>query len=442
MSADSPPDKGARHTWRERIRIFGPAVLISLLAFGITYMFVEPAPPRHLVIATGSEEGAYFHFGQLYRERLAREGIDLTVRPTAGSVENIRLLEKGTVDIAFVQGGTGTGAGAGNELRSLASLYFEPLWVFVGANTQIGRLADLRGRRVAVGVEGSGTRAISLRLLADNGVRQDTATLLPLGGSEAAQALLRGRIDAAFLIVAPSADVVRELVGAAHVRLLSFERADAYVVRYRFLSRLTLPQGAVDLAADVPPVDTTLVAPAATLVVRKDFHPALSDLFLRVANAIHSEPGLFETAGEFPSRQYLEFPISDDARRYFQSGPPFLQRFMPFWAATLVDRLKIMLLPLITLIYPLFKAVPPAYRWRMRRRINRWYRDLDAAEHNLKPGMSDDEVERQLAELDRIEQNVRQLSVPLSYADSVYTLRLHIALLRDELREASRPEKP
>ena len=435
MSEAPPSENRADRTWREKTRVFGPAVMVSVLALVVTYWFVEPAPPSHLELATGPEDGAYFYFGQRYRELLAHEGISVNVRATFGSIDNLRLLSERAVDLAFVQGGTGASADA-PDLRSLASLYFEPLWVFVRADAPLKELRDLRGHRVAVGREGSGTRAIALQLLADNGIEYDATLMVPLSGSEAARALRSGEIDAVFFVVAPRSVIVRQLLRAPEVRLLSIERAAAYVLRHRFLSKLTLPQGAIDLAANLPPADTVLVAPAATLVVRQDFHPALSELLLRIAKQIHGEPGLFEDVGQFPSRKYLDFPISEQARRFFDSGPSFLQRYLPFWAANLVDRLTIMLLPLVTLLYPLFKIVPPTYDWRMRSRINRWYEDLQAIEQKLDAGGSHDDHRRQLAELDRIEQGVRRVSVPLSYASALYTLRLHIDLLRDELQRA------
>lgn len=131
----------------------------------------------------------------------------------------------------------------------------------------------------------------------------------------------------------------------------------------------------------------------------------------------------------------MDFPISDAAKRFFDSGPPFLQRYLPFWAADLIDRLKIILLPLITLVYPLFKLIPPTYDWRMRSRINRWYRDLQAIEDHIQNKEPNEDVSSEVAELDRLEANVGKLSVPLAYANPLYTLRSHIALLRDELRQ-------
>ena len=429
-----------QRTWRERLGVFGPAVIATLVALAISYQFVKPAPPKHIVLATGPEQGAYFYYGQLYRDRLAAEGIDVTLQVTRGSVENIQMLQDGKADVAFIQGGTGANSDA-SHLRSVASLFFEPIWVFVRKDAKITHLADLRGRRVAIDQEGSGTRAVALQLLADNGIGPDKLTALPLGGGDAAQALRDGKVDAAFFVVAPRAAIVHDLIGARNVRLFSIDRAPAYVVQHPFLSRLTLPEGAIDLANDLPSADTTLLAPAANLVVRDNFHPALTELLLRIAKETFGEADLLQEAGQFPSRKYLEFGIAGQARRYFDSGPSLLQRYLPFWVANLVDRLKIMLLPLITLVYPIFKLIPPAYDWRMRSRINRWYRELQDIELSVQAHSSGDEIKHRLVELDEIDQNLQHLEMPVSYGNALYSLRGHLALLRDELREMAKRQQ-
>jgi len=439
MSTKSFRRERDARTWRERARIFGPAAIISLIALMVTYHFVQPAPPRHIVFATGHEGGAYFFFGLRYQALLAREGIDVTVRPTSGSVENIHLLQSGAADVAFVQGGTGASVDAPG-LRSLASLYYEPVWILARKQTGIQQLSDLKGRPIGIDQEGSGTREVALLLLADSGIDAKAANLLPLGGEEAASALRSGKLDAAFFVISPRATIIREVLAIPCVRLLNIERAPAYALQHHFLTVLTLPEGAMDLRANLPPRQVALLAPAATLVVSERFHPALAELLLILARQIHGEPGLFEQTGDFPSPKFLDFPISDAAKRFFNSGPPLLQRYLPFWAADLIDRLKIILLPLITLVYPLFKLIPPTYDWRMRSRINRWYKDLQAIEEQIEAREPNADVDSKLAELDRLEANVGRLSVPLAYANPLYTLRSHIALLRDELRQGRQPK--
>ncbi|HXZ01235.1 MAG TPA: TAXI family TRAP transporter solute-binding subunit [Stellaceae bacterium] len=435
MAGDTPRKYGQLRTWMERIGTFGPAVLLTIAAFAVAYHFVQPAPPRHIVMATGVKDGVYYYYGAIYRDLMAQQGITVTLDETAGSIANIDLLNRGDADVAFVQGGTRSDDGH-SPLRSLASLYFEPIWIFVRKDLPVTRLADLRGRRVAVAGEGSGTRVIALQLLADTGLDDTTVQISSLGGTDAATALRDGGLDAAFFINSANAPLVRDLFAAPDIRLLPIDRAPAYRLQHRFLSLLTLPEGAIDLATDVPVVDTVLLAPAANLVVREDFHPALADLLLNEARKIHGYPGIFEEAGEFPSRNYLEYPIADAAQRFFDSGPSLLQRYLPFWAANFIDRLKIMLLPLIALAYPFLRVIPPTYNWRMRSRIDRWYKELQSIEHNLEISASREELGRRLTEIEALEQKVRRLTMPVAYGNPLYSLRLHIAMLRDELRSA------
>jgi uncharacterized protein len=426
---------GQLRTWLERIGVVAPALLLSAAAFAVAYRFVQPAPPSHFVMATGVADGVYNYYGRIYRDLMAREGIEVTLVETAGSIDNIDLLNRGKADVAFVQGGTRSDEGD-TKLRSLASLYFEPIWLFVRKDLPAVRLADLRGRRIAVGAEGSGTRALALQLLGDVGLDATSTRISPMGGSEAMTALRGERLDAAFLIGPGNSALVREFFTAPEIRLLPVDHATAFRLQHRFLSLLTLPQGAIDLAADVPPADTVLVAPAANLVMRDDFHPALAELLLIEARTIHVYAGIFEEAGEFPSRKYLEYPIAAAAERFFDSGPSFLQRYLPFWAANLIDRLKIMVLPLIALVYPFIKVIPPTYNWRMRSRIDRWYKELQAIERNLQAGATPEELRQRLTQVEAIEQKVRRITMPVAYGNPLYSLRQHISMLRDELRSA------
>ena len=215
--------------------------------------------------------------------------------------------------------------------------------------------------------------------------------------------------------------------------MTSVDRPEAYTRRYKFLSAQTLPEGTIDLAANLPSSSVTLLAPAATLVVHEDFHPALVDLLLEAADEVHGAGGLFEGQHEFPAPRYLDFPLSKEARRFFESGPPFLRRTLPFWAATMLDRLKIMLVPLIVLIFPLLRIMPNLYRWRMRSRVYRWYKELRTLDAGIRKDMPDDVRSTIVASLERIERDVRVVSIPWSYAEQLYQLRLHIQYVRGRL---------
>lgn len=444
--SDQQPDQPDRRKRDKRRRIFqslwaqiavvAPALILVVAGFVVAYQFVGPPPPDRIVMATGSESGAYHAYGKLYAERFREEGIELVLRSTAGSSDNLELLTDPDADVpvAFMQSGIGEPADY-SALRSLGSLYYEPLWVFLRGEGTPRRLTELTGLRVAVGAEGSGTRAVALALLADNGITEATAELLALDGVAAEAALLTGEIDAAIFVTSATAPRIRTLLAAPGIALMSFERAEAYIRRNDYLSKVLLPKGTVDLARNLPAEDTVLLAPTATVVFSPDLHPALADLLLLTMRDSHRGGGLLEKPGSFPNGNFVTYPLADVAQRFYDEGPPFLQRYLSFWAANLIDRLKILLLPLLTLLYPLFKILPPTYSWRMRSKVNRWYRELQALDDELRA----DSISRAdaTARLDEIEASVEKVSVPAGFAASAYTLRLHIDFLRRKVEEVA-----
>jgi TRAP transporter TAXI family solute receptor len=436
MGKEPPQVKRKDRGIKDRLGIFGPGILITIIGFIVAYQFVEPAPPRTITIGTGDKSGAYYAFAQRYREILARDGVTLEIRNTAGSVENVKLLraKEGGVDIAFVQGGIGDPA-ADPNLQSLASLYFEPLWVFYHKDLNIKRMPDLRGKKIAIGPEASGTQAIAVKLLEANGVNAGTATFLPLGGEKAVEALLTRKAEAAFFVLSPHASIIQNLLLRENIRVLRFERGEAYQRANRFLSLLKLPEGVLDFNKNIPGQDILLLSPTANLVVRDGFHPALIDLLLGAAVEVHSTPGLFQDLNEFPSQKYLDFPLHQEAQRYFRFGPTFLKKYLPFWAAVFIERIKVIFLPLITLLIPLIRLFPPGVRWRVRSRIYKWYRNLEEVDLKGSQSKSLDEIRTCSKELEKIEKEVMHISVPPSYAGELYNLRTHIAYIQESLKK-------
>lgn len=429
----------ARRQWK----IWGPSVLVVVVGFLITYQFVEPAPPRSLILGTGSEGGAYHAFGMRYRAILARMGVDLILRPSSGTVENLANLgaEGGGVDVAFVQGGVAAESSK-DGLAALASLYLEPLWIFVRPDHTLRWLSDLRGTQIAVGRQGSGTRVIVRQFLAANMIDDENTELTDIGGVEASEALVEGAVDAIFIVASAEAELVQSLLKEPHVRLMTIERADAYAQNYRYLKTVTLAQGAANLGLNQPDQDIKMLAPAASLVAKEDLHPALIDLLLFAATTVHRHGDLFSARGEFPSDRYLEFPLHEDARRYLDRGPPLLQRHLPFWLATFVERMAILLIPLVTLLIPLIRILPPFLDWRIRRRVYHWYDELNAIETASK--VTNDSAERRALHqrLEEIERKLMELSIPRHRTDLVINLRAHVKLLKDTLSPSGSPSNP
>lgn len=426
-----------RSLGRAALWFYTIAAGLILAALVATVIWLGPLPPRVVVMSTGTPGSDYDLFARRYQAVLKRSGVRLQLLPSAGAVENLRRLNDphSDVSVAFAQGGL-TSEAQSPGLESLGTMFFEPFWFFSHLPV-VPRLENLRGRKISIGPEGSGTRALSLQFLALNGVEPSFAQLLSLPAGPAGEALLHGEIDAAALVTSPDSEVLRRLLASSDVSLAGFPRADAYVALYPYLSKLTLPAGVGDLATNRPPADVTLLAPKASLIVRQTTHPGIQYLLLEAAAQIHSAPNIFQQADRFPSAERGDVPLSRDAREFYRAGAPFLQRYLPFWLAVLASRLLVLLIPLVGIVYPLLRFTPALYSWSMRRRIFRLYGELKFVEAELDARGGPAAADLQLR-LQRLEDRANQIRVPSSFAPLLYQLRTHIALVRSRVPQDAR----
>ncbi len=443
-----------RHTLlsaRDLLVTVGPFMLIAVLLLALAYKVLDPTPPTRVVLATGSEQGAYAQFGKRYASRLKAYGIEVELRYTQGAAENLALLRdpNSGVDIAFVQGGadellTARGEDAeADGLSSLGSLFYEPVWLFYREDSAqrllkgeaLTSLTQLVGWKLNIGPAGSGVPNLMKKLLDANGVPTTGISLLDQGQTSAVMGVLAGDSDALVFASAPESLMVQMLLQTPGIKLFNFAQAEAYSRRFPFMSPVVLPRGVVDLARDIPPLDVKLVAPTATLVARDTVHPALVQLFVQAARQIHGEAGWFQKKGEFPSTANTERPLAKEADRFYRNGTPLLQRYLPFWLANLIDRMWPVLLSIVAILIPLSRLLPPLYEFRIRSRIFRWYGQLREIETAVGQRPAN-ELNR---ELDDIETHLEQVTVPLSYADELYSLRSHINLVRARVQPALAP---
>lgn len=415
---------------RARTVVVLVTVLAVLGALWWALALMRPLPPRVVVMTTGPEGSAFPGFAERYRAAFARVGIDLQLRPSAGSVENLARLNDphSDVSVGFVEGGLADPE-RDSGLASLGALFYEPLWVFVRSTDDRPKLADFITKRFSSGTEGSSTRAFSLRLLALNGVTSDVP-LLAYSPQEAADGLLSGDLAGATFVTSWDSPVIRQLSASPDVRLIGFPRADAYVALYPYFTKLVLPMGVGNMAKNLPSSDIPLIATKATLVVRKDLHPAVQYLLLDAATQIHGGPGIFQKAGQFPAAEAIDLPLSDQARTFYTSGRPFLQRYLPFWLAVLAGQLLVLLIPVVGVLYPIVRLAPVIYGWSMRRRIFRLYGELRFLEDELEKGRPADALRPRL---DRLEEHANHIRVPTAFRHLQYTLRDHIGLVRQRL---------
>ena len=358
------------------------AVVIAALFWIITIL--HPAPPRTVLMTTGPEGGAYYEIGKRYREIFARSGIDLRLLPSAGGIENLKRLRdpRSGVSVGFEQGGT-TSERESPDLVSLGTVFYEPLWFFYRGVHPGEKLEGLRGKRISIGPEGSGTRTLALTLFSRAGIGPGVVEFLPYPPQVAGEMLRNGQIEAAVMVASWDSPVVRELLASDKVELGIFPRADAFIALYPYLNKLVLPAGVGSMTRDRPAADVVLLAPVTSLVVRNDLHPAIQYLLLEAAVEIHSAPGIFRKAGQFPAPVSVDLPISDRAWQFYKSGRPFLQRYFPFWIAVLLGQVLVLLIPVVGGVYPLIRFLPAVYGWEMRRRIFRLYGELKFLDDEL-----------------------------------------------------------
>jgi len=434
------PARFALVSWRDLALSLGPIVLISAAAIWATFWYVRPAPPDTIIFSAGPEGSSYRVHAEKYRRILARNGIKLEILASQGSLENLKRLNDPAfnVDVGFVQGGVAASLGAVDGLVSLGSMFHQPLAVFYRSGAPLARLSGFQGRRLAIGAAGSGTHVLALALLKSNGVEPGGRTrLLELAGDAAVQALIRGKVDAAFLMGDSAAGKgMRTLLDAPGIRLLDFPQAEGYVRRFRYLSKLELPMGSIDLGRNLPSRDLQLIGPTVELIAREDLHPALSDLLIEAAVEVHGGATLLQRAGEFPAPVEREFRISDDAARYYKSGKGLFYRYLPFWVASLADRTMVLIVPVLVLLIPGLRLVPVLYRWRVTSRIYRWYGSLLALERDIRRDPAPEDMEELLKRLAGIEEAVGSIKVPLSFADQLYVLREHIGFVRARLEKS------
>ncbi len=419
-------------SWRDLLTVLLPILLLTTGLGWLAVKLIRPAPPDRVVILSGPPDSSFHLTAERYAKLISAHGIKVEVRSTEGSIDNLKTLldPRQPADVGFVQTGL-TDDDKAPGLMSLGTLYVQPMMVFYRSEQDIDRLTQLKGLRVAIGPDGSGTAVLARRMLSENGMDKDDATLLDLDGDDAIAALTEGNVDAIFVT---SEQVrgrkTRELMRVPGVKLMNFRQADGYLRRLRFLSRLTAPEGSFDLGMNLPPQDTELVGTPVELIARDGLHPAVSDLLIAAAREVHGKSGMFRKTGEFPAAIEHDIPLSEEARRYYTSGSPFLYQRLPFWLASLVDRILLVVLPLLIVVVPATRLVAPLYRWRMRSRIYRWYGALMTIERDMMTPEGGSDREELRRRLDEIRQAVNGLQLPLAFADQLYVLRQHVDLVR------------
>lgn len=406
-----------------------PILLLVVASFYLTSKFIEPSSKKEITIATGSIDGEYYNTALKYKEILEKQKVKVNILTSNGSMENIQLLNEKKADIAFVQNGIDS-LKKQTEIKAIASIYYEPLWIFYKNDEyKMDYLIQLITKRISLGREKSGTEDLALKMLNDNGINKENTQLLNNSTAEAKDLLIKGEIDAMFIVSSPNSKIIKELLENPDIKLFNFKRAKAYSRKYTFLESTPLYEGTIDLYRNLPSEDINLLSTTANLIVRNGFSDELTRLILKEIKKVHNKKELFEAANQFPNIENLTIDINEDADRYFTYGDTWLEKIFPYWIASNIDRLSILLIPLITLMIPLSKGFFPLYRWSIRSKIYKWYEQIHKIDL-IAEYESQDKLQDCLAQITILKKEIKQeTKVPLSYMGEYYDLIMHLELI-------------
>jgi len=404
-------------------------LLLIIALFYITLQFIQPSSKKEFTIATGSKNGQYYKTALLYKEILEKQKVKVNILTSHGSIENLNLLKDKKVDMAFIQNGIDYDK-KDTHLKSLASTYYEPLWIFYkNEHYTMDYVVELTSKKISIGTHGSGTFDLASKILDDNKVTNANSSIFNYTTNEAKEKLLKGELEAIFLVTSADSPIVKELLENPKINLFSFKRAKAYSRKYSFLESINLYEGTIDLYKNLPSQNVNLLSTTATLLVRDDFSDELTRLVLKSIKNIHNKKSLFEAENQFPNIDNITIQTSEEAKRYFEYGDTWLEKIFPYWIASNLDRLKILLIPLLTLLIPLLKGGFPLYKWSIRSKIYRWYdqvQDLDLALE----GLGKEDLKNKLLEIEELKKEIKaETKVPLSYMGEYYDLIMHLELI-------------
>ncbi len=411
-------------------------VTLLIIIFGVLW-FLVPPPPKSIELATGFPTGLYYQFGERLKSELAKDGVDLQVRSTGGTLDNLALLKdpKSGVAFAMVQGGVAN-INEYPTLVSIAGMFYEPIWVwyregaFKNDGGQLKILSQLKGKRVSIGNEGSGTLALTKDLLKASGIAEREMATEKLKPDEAIAKLSSGELDAAFIVAAAEAPILQKFYSIPGIRLMSFDQADAYTRNLTYLSKVTVPRGLLSIQYDQPRQDIQVMAATATLVTHDNVSPAMVSLLLGASYDILKSYSRLQKVGEFPSGAGLDFPLHVDAEIYLKDGPSFLHRHLPFWTAVWAGRFVKIVIPLLVILIPLFTYIPSAKNFFLRLKLAQVYEELKVIERNaLNPQMR----EKNFRDFEAIERRVGNIKVSMLDAKELYDLKGHVGEVRARL---------
>jgi uncharacterized protein len=412
---------------------------IAVAALYVTYRLIDPLPPRRFAIAAGAVGSGYDNFARHYARILARDGVELEIRNSAGAVENLDLLRDPASGVQAALTTFGVTQPRDADIYSIGGIFDAAIFIFYRNAEPIAQFAQFRGKRLSIGRPGTALRSLILPVLRATEALDASTHLSDLDPAEAIDALIAGEIDVAIFPSPLDGILLKRALGVPGIRLMNVEQAEAIAKTVPGLKHVVLWRGLIDLSRDIPNSDVDLLAFRNRMLVRQDLHPALQYLLLEAMREVHWAPGPFNRLGEFPAEQPNDLPLSATAEAFYRSGPTFWQRYTSFWFTSLLNRIVFFVIPVVALMIPLIGFARPFYRWLHMRRIDQLHRALGKLERELTRSADTSRVVKYQTQIAEIESAVRSLKVARPFEADLHRLRVHLHMVQEDVRRMGAP---
>ncbi len=397
--------------WKKIGIFYLPIVLLIAVAAAAIFFYVEPFPRQHTVLATEQRGTVTDQLGDGFQSFFERNGLPLQIESRTGLDEIEKdLRDPGSkINASFVVSGAGSPADYPG-LVSLGNVAIAPLWLFYrgDAISVDDPFEYYRDKPIAIGAPGTVSQKLFKTLMElNNPGTGDKPNFLKLPHAEAADQLLAGKIDALFIVDAFSSPIVQRLLQSPDIKLMNFPLVDAYVRRLPFLQKVTVPRGGIDISEIRPPLDVAMLASGVNLLVEKDVHPTVQWAFLLAAREINLKTSnFFPSAGNLPQYKDRGFPLSPVATRFYTSGVPGFFGYLPFWLASLLENVWVVLFALFLLALPIFKKIVGYRGFASQKLLWLHFWELRYLEDELKDSRTAADVKSVLDHLRRLDDQV------------------------------------
>ncbi|MDO8695173.1 MAG: TAXI family TRAP transporter solute-binding subunit [Sheuella sp.] len=413
-------------------------VLILIAGALLLLAFTRPLPPRDVYLAVGQEGSTFEALGQKFVPLFAQENIRLHLVNTSGSASSLKDLADKNIQVnaALMVSGIPE-KDKYPDLNSLGSIEYVPLWLFYHGDSPVisGTIANFSNKKVAIGPEGSGTEIILERILSLSNVSLDkSATFLKIPNKEAAEKLISGEVDAVFILDGINGPNVKKLLAHDDVHVFNFEYAKALAKKLPYLEVVEIPKGSLDLKNLRPPKDISMLSSTVSLLVEKDMHPAVQYLFLLGAEKISNNVDQFFAKPDlFPAYLDRNIPLSPVANRFYEKGAPALKDSLPLWLSSYLDRIWILLIGALAVIYPMFKLFPSYRHTRAAMLISDAYQEILEIEQQADSCESLEILQKMIDRLEEMNADSRRISISSDDINRLYSMKSALNMVHAQL---------